>query len=328
MLRSSSMLALAFVASAEAGALCDAVKIDRLPVCVEGAGGIVLAGEESEAAAIRDSIELARPNFAAAFGREAPRYAIIFDSPSAEEVAQVKAAGFPAVLPWLSKAVLEAQVGEKIRAALRENIPGMSQEQEDAIVAENIARMSAKMPAHEIGHLWFDTTFWPGFAGDSSHYGGPAPDWMDETAAILMESGPLADNRRISFKSVWTGGQGVAPLADFLTMEHPAKAELEAASSGGGPEGRGPSVAVVPANQGPNDKTAIFYAQVAAFSDFLIAQSGNSSVFGKLAESIVRGETIEDWLASQGPKNNLAADLPGLQALWEAWATKTHGAKG
>ncbi len=321
------------VSSASASSLCSDVRLERLPVCIEGVGGVVLATDEAEALAIRDALELARPVFSAHFGMEAPRYAVVFDSPSKEEVSALRAAGFVAVLPWISSQKLLAGIEEQIRIAIREKIPGISKEQEDAAVAGKLGELKDTIannvvPAHEMGHMWFMQAFWPDAEG-GRHYGGPAPDWLDETAAVLMESGALEDNRRERFKQDWMAGGNIAPLSEYFAMKHPVLDEAKAkAAAAGIPSGAGGTVIVSQASPEIADKAAGFYAQTLVFTDFLIAESGDLTILKSITEAAVAGDAFEVWLAANGASKNLPADLNGLQSRWESWAVKTYGAPG
>lgn len=333
MLRFATAATVGFLASAQAGELCDAAKVERLPVCVEGPGGVVLATEETEAGAIRDALEQARPVFSAHFGLEAPRYAVVFDNPSKEEVTALRGAGFPAVLPWISSEKLLAGIEQQVRAAIREQAPQITKEQEDAVIAGKLDELKKAIannviPAHEMGHMWFIHAFWPSAEG-SGHYGGPAPDWLDETAAVLMESGALEAKRRESFKASCAAGESVATLADFVAMKHPVVDEAKArAAAAGMPEGAAGTVVVAQASPAIASQARAFYAQARVFADFLLAESRDPLILASIAQAAVRGETFDAWLAANGAANNLPADMPGLQARWSAWATKTYGAPG
>lgn len=330
-------MALALAGTAEAGARCDAVKIDRLPVCAEGAGGVVLAKDQAKAEAIVARMEIARPLFETLFGRAAPAYAVVYDKPPADEIAALKAAGYPSVLAWTDPDLVLASFEDKIRAAIRQQIPGMTKEQEDAIVAEKMAELRSNIggpsaAAHEMGHLWYSHVFWadaPDASGEeiAGHYGSPGPDWLDEISGVVFEDEAGVESRRMRFRDLWRQGTGIFDLPTYLTMEHP-EIEKVRAMARARPPGDTSGTVIMPAGSSPNPIAAsAFYAQGRVFADFLTAEAGGD-VLGVIATAIAKGETFDDWLAREGKGRGLPGDVAGLTERWRAWATETYGAPG
>ena len=82
----------------------------------------------------------------------------------------------------------------------------------------------AGVVAHELGHIWFKEWYdaerprQPG----PRQYGSTAPDWLDETAAILNENEYMTAQRRSGLADLTDGeGPQLRPVAEFLAMTHP-----------------------------------------------------------------------------------------------------------
>lgn len=60
---------------------------------------------------------------------------------------------------------------------------------------------------------------------DVTRYAGPAPDWLDEMAAVLLENDALTDGRvegLVTANAAADELQALWPLEEFFTMTHPA----------------------------------------------------------------------------------------------------------
>lgn len=329
------LAAMALAATAEAGVRCDAVRIDRLAACAEGLGGVVLGPDAAQAEGIVAAIEAGRPVFESVFGQPAPAYAVVFDNPTGAEIAGLKAAGYPAVLPWVDAGPLVAQFEQKLRESIRASIPNLDKQQEDKIVADKLDELRANIggpsaAAHEMGHLWFSRVFWSDFAdGDETeipkHYGSPGPDWLDEVSGLVFENEATADTRRMRFRDLWAEGQGIAPLPDFLAMAHPEQGKTRETPPGAPTSGSRVVIAAGP--PGGARATSAFYAQGRVFADFLIAE-GKPGVLGVIATAMAKGTSFDEWLAAEGAAQGLPADAAALNLRWMEWATATYGAPG
>ncbi|HEX8308619.1 MAG TPA: hypothetical protein VF645_09405 [Allosphingosinicella sp.] len=71
---------------------------------------------------------------------------------------------------------------------------------------------------HEIGHDLFIRYLVPSSREDQ--YGGDAPDWLDEMAAIAFEGAALTASRR-RHAARYAREATLVPLGQFLTMTHP-----------------------------------------------------------------------------------------------------------
>lgn len=88
------------------------------------------------------------------------------------------------------------------------------------------SRWEAGALAHEIAHNWFTAWYDSGHPGRMGlEYGSTAPDWLDETVAVLNEDRQLTASRRAGFADLLDGdGPQLRPLPEFLAMIHPRAA--------------------------------------------------------------------------------------------------------
>jgi hypothetical protein len=76
--------------------------------------------------------------------------------------------------------------------------------------------------AHELGHIWFTAWYDAGRDGAPGQYASTAPDWLDETAAILNEDEQGVAERRGGLAELLRDPETrLYPLAEFLNMAHP-----------------------------------------------------------------------------------------------------------
>ena len=126
-------------------------------------------------------------------------------------------AGFHPTLPWLTQAQFFRRRSNRSAEAPSKGVrPGLARKGGPSYnrprrtgarnsLETRLARDAGVLP-HEIGHGWYVELFWPGAVQDrSGHYGGPGPDWLDETAAILMETEAFAADRRRQFEQIYRG---------------------------------------------------------------------------------------------------------------------------
>ena len=322
---------------------CAALSFANFPVCKATTGGVILAGTQADADLAASAAAEGERRFEAHFGPPA-RYAIVVGDFPAGLRQRLAEAGYPVVLPWLTAAArhqaLEASVRRATEARLENS--GMTAEQKQAAVATALAQVRGRQGdrlltsysavAHELGHMWLIQLFWGDRAAAKEagpgHYGGPAPDWLDEAAAIAMEDDMLTAPRRNHFHQMANGGAagGIAPLESFFAMAHPLARVSELARSGAAPGGGGTSQIMVLSGEevqrrlgvgpkaGPN-----FYAQSRVVADFLLDRSGNPKILAEVARSLAGGATIEQWLAASGAANRLEPTLAGLERQWQTW---------
>jgi hypothetical protein len=77
--------------------------------------------------------------------------------------------------------------------------------------------------AHELGHAWFNAWYDSDRDGVYGQYASTAPDWLDETAAILIEDEQGVAERRGGLAELLRDPEmRVYPLDEFLNMAHPS----------------------------------------------------------------------------------------------------------
>lgn len=270
------------------------------------------------------------------FGMDVPQTAIIPGGEVSPELQEdLTEAGFKTSLPWISAADKQALAQLEVRKQVMEQTKGMRAEQQEAVIEMALARFdkpesrSGEMSAteqgaltHELGHMWFITAFKPA-DGDRQFgkgYGSWAPDWLDETAAILLENETLTKGRRKAFKAMKQ--EDFYPLETFLTMDHPAlKSALALKETFGSKVNSSGSQAIILTGEdaeeflrssGTSDP-ANFYTQARGFADYAIEVTGDEQIFAKLASHLSGGGMMDSWLSQT---DGLADNMQDLTEDW------------
>lgn len=314
-------------------------------VCTADAAGFTYGRDADAVRALTEDIGAARAIYRTHFGRLPPRGAVLAagtqQSVSADEARSLRSAGARWVLPWIDAADRDGALERKIRAAITQQMPGMSQEAVDAAVARALASAAGGEPGadtsirsalrHELGHKWLIADRWPRFTEEESasrtdsHYGGPAPDWLDETAAVLMEDAAMTARRRDLFGAIRRGGEPgerVVALAEFVTMDHPLAARVRTQLD----RKPGASVMIVTGEEARHlaAGSRAFYAQARVFADYLIERSGRPDVFAAIADAAAEDQDFATWLGRQGADYGLPATLPALERDWSDWLVPVY----
>ncbi|MBA3878538.1 MAG: hypothetical protein C0500_02340 [Sphingobium sp.] len=336
---------------AGAAGLCAAAgEVVAKRACAESAIGIAVADDAARARQLLDYAKSGEARFQARFGRLPVRYAVVETSGGAVEGAGfegLKAAGFRAILPWLSSAGYRAQIEASIKRDIEAQTASLPPEVRSSIIEQALARFKEKPPEmqdeggipHELGHMWYAAAFWPGSDPKGGHYGSEGPDWMDEVAAVMMESDALAKQRVSQFgdrfrKLSGDAARAADPLLDlprFFASTHPGaerakkmSAEFRPASPDGAPVDVPRNGIFIRASSGPEaekfaDSAVHYYLQSTMVTDYLADRTGDPAVFARIGAAFARGETMEQWLANKEPKGKLPRDLKALQADWLSW---------
>lgn len=314
-------------------------------VCAADAAGFTYGRDATAVRAMTEDIDAARAIYRRHFGRLPPRGAVVSAgtqrSVDVEEDRSLRAAGARWVLPWIDAADRDRALEPKIRAAIAQQMPGMSQEAVDAAVARALASAGGGEPGadtsirsalrHELGHKWLIADRWPrldeaeAVSRTDSHYGGPAPDWLDETAAVLMEDAAMTARRRDLFGAIRRGvepGERVVALAEFVTMDHPLAARVRTQID----RKPGASVMVVSGEEASRlaAGSRAFYAQARVFADYLIERSGRPDVFAAIADAAADEQDFASWLGRHGADYRLPATLPALERDWRDWLAPAY----
>lgn len=201
----------------------------------------------------------------------------------------------------------EAQLQARIDAAL----PASAAATPDNAVDRSSLR-------HEIGHMLLIRSFWPvsetTTPTTSAHYGGPGPDWLDELAAVLMESDTMADARRAKLRSPEASAH-LKTLPALFAMPHPMAVRMAELTA----MGPGAHVISGPEAQRLAGDATWFYAQARGVADFLLASGDDPAVFGSIAACLADGGGMDGWLAAHGAQYGLPASIAALDAAWTQW---------
>ncbi|QBX38447.1 hypothetical protein E4M02_08765 [Brevundimonas sp. S30B] len=159
---------------------------------------------------------------------------------------------------------------------------------------------------HEIGHDLFVRYLAPSTQADQ--YGGDAPDWLDEMAAVAFEGVEQQTARRRSVVLYQRAGR-LLPLGDFLTMTHPEMTgDLPDVASG----------ELFQVRRSMSQDTGPFYAMARAFYDFLVARTGDSSIVAALAGAMREGEPLDRWILDRTGHGD-AGSVEALNKDFLAW---------
>lgn len=163
-------------------------------------------------------------------------------------------------------------------------------------------RLPTHVLPHEIGHGLFIRFLVPRSGADE--YGGAAPDWLDEMAAIAFEDPGGVQMRRSEARRHAAQG-GLIPLERLLSMPHPEWSARRARA--GGPAGP-------PTSQPASADTPAFYATLRALLDFLIERSGDERVIRRIAEQARAKAPLDRWLLAHSSREAAARSLSALDA--------------
>lgn len=321
-------------ATASASLCTRALAATPASFCAASELGVALAPSQAEADVLIAYAQSGEARFRTHFGRAPAPYAFVAVE-SEPPIDALKAAGFPAVMPFLPLSVLQASVVDRFRQAMmRDGASSLSAEAEAEIQARTAtisARIAATHPglvAHELGHIWYNEAFWHEPIHDRAsmeppaRYGGPGPDWLDEAAAILMEDDRTTEQRRIHFLQAWQGTApearaatgGLVDLNHIMSREHPSIARAT---------GAGGTVSVTVTAPSASQSDDHFYGQVRMVVDYLIETSGDPTILVEMSDAAVADQSLEAWLAQNGPRNNLPATTAQLQRDWIEWVSRT-----
>lgn len=305
-----------FVATATAAATsrCPEVDAPPAPSCVATVHGLAYADTESEATIAARAQGDAAQRFEMHFGR-APIGALILsttlDPSAAREFA--KAHGLEYAKVWLPAQATRTMTARAMRQA------GIDR----ARISQALARASVQNESvlrHELGHAMYEALYWPDASTSTiPRYGTPAPDWLDEAAAILMEEpGTQAHQLAFFIELARQRPRTVPSLADFIDAEHPAMTSMTARGLPRGPKSRS-GVQMMVTTEADAPGTGTFYGQSLLLALFLAETSGEARILAQISAAIAGGATFEQWLVQNGTYHGLPETLSALQSVWEPW---------
>jgi hypothetical protein len=325
--------------------------------CLISNAGVVI-GKPGYIDGFENSIASAAKKFEHYFGAKAPQTAVIMGTVISTEERETISEQYSVVMPWLTSKDRADTIKNKIRESIKAQQPNLEGAALEAVVEQAHKSASAQSQslgqsdeinqgalAHELGHLFFIRTFWPGDNLDVSdvnsdevdRYGGPAPDWLDEMAAVLMENEQLTETRN-SILTRRTEGVNELALWDFdsyFQMTHPvfeqAKDIIRARQKSADGRAQGGVVVLTAADipKREDDRNPVmFYAQSRGFANYMIEKTGNERIFAEIASHIAGGGAMESWLKSAKGQYGIAANIGDLEADFRNWLVGKYGPGG
>lgn len=251
---------------------------------------------DDDAAVVAEDVRAAVAAFYRYFGRR-PEPGAVLDLGFAGLAPELRAAGAAWLLPWPFRAGgapgSDAHHGD-VRSALR----------------------------HEIGHALYLSLM----LGNTrrNQYGGEAPDWLDEAAAMMGETPDATRLRRIQFAEAVSAGR-VPSFSQLIAAEHPlfGDAYLRLAMANAQKAGE-PTVLKINPAETRIDPVAIadFYASSRALADYLIERSGDDRILARISEELRIGGTSGDWLARLSADGLLPFRPDEADADFAIWAAR------
>ena len=182
---------------------------------------------------ILDATEAAAGDFQIIFG-VLPPPSIVASTATVDAVtnARLTENGYVTIMPWISTDEQNELRNQGVIEQIKEQLKGRPQALIDAAIASARSQLHSQIVtkeesrdlsalSHELGHKWFINRYPHSDMVQTAHaYGGWAPDWLDEAAAIAMESDNGKQRRRLRFNNLEPDAR--IPLPEFLTMVHPA----------------------------------------------------------------------------------------------------------
>lgn len=128
-------------------------------------------------------------------------------------------------------------------------------------------RLNKSSMQHEIGHEIFIKYLAP--PSGKAEYGGRAPDWLDEMAAIVFEDEAATEDRRLS-AVLYGKSKRLVPVSRLFAMNHPEWVD----------QGQ-PNAPVVVDTSRPDSQ--FYYATVRVLLDYLLTRTGDKRIIVRLA---------------------------------------------
>ncbi|PBJ82671.1 hypothetical protein CMZ84_11060 [Lysobacteraceae bacterium NML93-0399] len=293
---------------------CPAVDQPPAAACVATAHGLAYADTPEEAETASRALGEASQRYAGIFGR-APIGMLVLSTSLDPVVAKdfAKANDLEFAQVWLPAKAKRAMTERAMRQARFDR----------ARINQALARMSDDDEVtlrHEVGHAMYAAMYWPDATGTlQDRYGTPAPDWMDEAAAIAMEPPESQARHLAAFIDVAKRRpRDVPDLATFLSAEHPVRSAGLARALARGPKSdSGVQMMVSNGQSFPGIET--FYGQSLLTALFLTETSGNPQILATISRAVADGLDFDAWLARDGAANNLPSTIGALQPVWHDW---------
>lgn len=255
---------------------------------------------DDDAAVVAEDVRAAVAAFYRYFGKR-PRPGAVLDLGFAGLAPELKEAGAAWLLPWPFHAGgapgNDSHHGD-VRSALR----------------------------HEIGHALYLSLMVGNTRGNQ--YGGDAPDWLDEAAAMMGETPEATRLRRQQFADAVIAGR-VPPLSQLIAAVHPlfGDARIRLALASAQTAGEPVVLKINPAETGMDPVViADFYANARALADYLIERSGDERILARISVMLSNGAEPSAWLARLCAAHSLPFSLDEADADFAAWSARRAAA--
>lgn len=154
---------------------------------------------------------------------------------------------------------------------------------------------------HELGHAFFLAVVIPN--ARKHQYGGDAPDWLDEAAAMIVETDAVLEKRRHVFARQVCSGR-LIPLDAFLARGHPVFASpkmKKILETYRGQKIEQPVMIDLTLHELGLDEQSVgdFYAEARAVYDYLLDRSGDRRILGRVAQAIRDSGNATSWQDSK-----------------------------
>lgn len=312
------------------------------PVCRDTPHGVIVGpieggGEAAVALAVEEAL-VAERTWTSIFGIDPAPYAVVLDQVLPSET--LRDAGALQVLPWMSLSARRTMLEKGIRDAVARQVPAS---QVEAMTAAALLQAAPQMQvsldksvqpgvmAHELGHFWYIQGFWAGVPKGDDRYASPAPDWLDEAAAVLMEREAMTEARRAAFHRDWAAAPRPEAVSDLMAEVHPAFASGATAATltNGASFGSEPVVVMMSGEEFQRrtgtdiGASAAFYTRVRAFVDFIEAKTGDHQALVRLTTHLRGGGTVADWFGQDPAGVALGGSVTAADSAFKAWADTT-----
>lgn len=284
--------------------VADPHRLATPPVAVDGAAAaqwfdmewawIGVTGD-GDGAPVAHDVRAAIAAFYRYFGRRPDRGAVV-DLDYAALAPALASAGATWLLPWPFR--IEGMPGE----------PGTDGDARSAL-------------RHEIGHALFLSVMVPNTRGNQ--YGGDAPDWLDEAAAMLVETPATLSARRERFAAA-AAAERLSPLHEIIAARHPlyGDAVLGGAVADARRNSGDPVVLKVDASRVRVDREVLadFYASALGVAEYLMERSGDERILAVVASLARDDESGTAWLRRLCETGKLPVAFDAVDADFAAWA--------
>jgi hypothetical protein len=176
--------------------------------------------------------------------------------------------------------------------------------------------------AHEICHRYAARAF-----AQAWRRSRRLPDMVDEIAAISCEPEEMKASRLDLFARLFAEGKSI-PWEEFLITGHPLKTDpaMVRALAQLGKSGKGAATFEIKPGSTHGSKVALFYAQAAAFGEFLTVRSCRASqAIGGLLTTYDPHTGLDQWLRSRGADFCLPSSLAGFKQSFAHFIKQGRG---